>query len=1023
MQIFGSSSKVDANEWLVDSEQSINIRFNRDYQLLLSINGLTATLLLDNKDFISHSFEARLDETGFAYLPNDGMVGVGTDNSKAYFDNVMVQVLPPEITFTDTDDFSDGQANLFTGEQSGDWQVNDQRYENSLPSGLATSLMDIGLPAGLETSSVMVAEMTFNSDALAGFVFDAYSDTDFKFAGLDAASGQVVIGHSTRAGSLVYDATIAAGITTGTDYELGIYLKGTTVSLTLNGGQVLGHIFNGLVVDGRFGVLSNGASSFDEVMVQTDDPAFRVTDPDNQAPVALDDSAGVDEDTAISLDVLANDSDPDSADTLTITAVTQGSAGGLISTDGSLISYDPTGVLNSLAAGESVTDTFGYTISDGNGGFANASVSITVTGLNDTPVVLEDAAVTTEDATVTIDALANDSDPDNSDSLTISSVTQGSYGGLVSFTAGSLVYDPNGQFDALLLGESTTDTFSYTVSDNNGTTATTTVTVTINGISAGNRAPLAEDNTLQTDEDTPLPITAAELLANDSDPDGDALVIISITQPANGMLTPNGDGSWSYAPNANFNGTDSFSYTVSDGQGGTATADVIITVSPVNDAPTADTDNYEATEGTPLTITIASLLANDADIDGDVLSVTDLLQPADGSLVNNGNGTLTYTSDIEFIGEDTFSYRANDGSLASDPVTVTITVSPLITGTETYTMDQALTIPDNGFIISTINVGDSFNILDINIELNLTHSRNSDLEVVLISPHGIPIELFNSIGGKGKNFIDTTLDDAGTTLISDGSAPFTGVFRPVGDLGSLEGLDVKGNWTLEIYDLKRRKTGTLESWSIVVERGSALMAAQPANEDTQQSPELDNATLEYFADIGLQLWAESGLVDDEALAGIKDVRFEVADLAGLLLGLADNGIIQVDVDAAGHGWFVDPTPLEGSEFELSANGGLLVATADSAADGKIDLLTVLMHEMGHMLDLGHGDGDELMAETLATGERHLPGGIELTDSSETISELEELYFNAYGNPIEHYGAVDTGLAHMNQKGAIKQFLA
>ena len=128
----------------------------------------------------------------------------------------------------------------------------------------------------LETASVLEATLDFSSDSLAGFLFDAYSPTDFKFAGLDVVDGfvSVVIGHHTNGSGLVIDASFATSLPAGSDHELGIVLKGTTVSLTLDGAPVLGHIFNSLVVDGAFGVMSFGSSSFDSVNFKTDDPCL-----------------------------------------------------------------------------------------------------------------------------------------------------------------------------------------------------------------------------------------------------------------------------------------------------------------------------------------------------------------------------------------------------------------------------------------------------------------------------------------------------------------------------------------------------------------------------------------------------------------------------------------------------------------------------------------------------------------------------------------------------------------------------
>jgi subtilisin-like proprotein convertase family protein len=158
------------------------------------------------------------------------------------------------------------------------------------------------------------------------------------------------------------------------------------------------------------------------------------------------------------------------------------------------------------------------------------------------------------------------------------------------------------------------------------------------------------------------------------------------------------------------------------------------------------------------------------------------------------------------------------------------TEAPVIAATTTYSMDQPVAIPDNGFIAATINVTDAFRIRDIDVELNISHTRVSNLHVVLVSPTGKSIELFNKVGGRGDNFTGTQLDDAGTTRIGRGAAPFTGVFRPDGDLGSLEGTEVQGTWTLEIHDNKKRHTGILDSWSITVTRDSSLLASEAAVE-------------------------------------------------------------------------------------------------------------------------------------------------------------------------------------------------
>jgi VCBS repeat-containing protein len=196
--------------------------------------------------------------------------------------------------------------------------------------------------------------------------------------------------------------------------------------------------------------------------------------------------------------------------------------------------------------------------------------------VNDPPLAEDDAAVTDEDNPVTVAAagvLDNDADPDVGDTLTVTAVdTSGTVGAVTAWDAdGSFTYDPNGQFEYLQAGGSTTDSFTYTVSDGNGGSDTATVTITINGV---NDPPVAVDDSATTPEDTPVTI---DVLSNDSDIDGDTLTVDSVTQGTNSSVTNNGNNV-TYTPDPGFSGTDSFTYTVSDGNGGTDTANVSVNV-------------------------------------------------------------------------------------------------------------------------------------------------------------------------------------------------------------------------------------------------------------------------------------------------------------------------------------------------------------------------------------------------------------------------------------------------------------
>ena len=196
--------------------------------------------------------------------------------------------------------------------------------------------------------------------------------------------------------------------------------------------------------------------------------------------------------------------------------------------------------------------------------------------VNNPPVAEDDAAITDENSQLIVAApgvLSNDSDLDVGDTLTVTAVdTSGTVGAVTAWDAdGSFTYDPDGQFEYLQAGGSTTDSFTYTVSDGNGGTDTATVTITINGV---NDPPVAVNDTATTPEDTPITI---DVLNNDFDVDGDTLTVDSVTQGTNSSVTNNGNNV-TYTPDPGFSGTDSFTYTISDGNGGTDTATVSVNV-------------------------------------------------------------------------------------------------------------------------------------------------------------------------------------------------------------------------------------------------------------------------------------------------------------------------------------------------------------------------------------------------------------------------------------------------------------
>jgi uncharacterized repeat protein (TIGR01451 family) len=190
-----------------------------------------------------------------------------------------------------------------------------------------------------------------------------------------------------------------------------------------------------------------------------------------------------------------------------------------------------------------------------------------------------------------------------------------------------------------------------------------------------NSAPIAISDAYSTDEDVTLTVDeAAGVLVNDSDPEGDSMVAAIATEPTKGTVTLNGNGSFEYVPDADANGIDTFTYTAYDGVDETTEVEVTITINPVNDAPVAQNDADNTNEDTA--VTTDDVRGNDSDVDGDplIVSAFDAASVEGGTVVNNGDGTFTYTPPANFGGSDSFTYTISDGSL-EDTATVTIEVS------------------------------------------------------------------------------------------------------------------------------------------------------------------------------------------------------------------------------------------------------------------------------------------------------------------------------------------------------------
>jgi len=479
--------------------------------------------------------------------------------------------------------------------------------------------------------------------------------------------------------------------------------------------------------------------------------------PVNDAPVTADQNLTTPEDTSVSGAVVATDADGD----VLSYAVSSGAAHGnvfLNSATGAFV-YTPSANYNG-------SDSFVVTVNDGKGGLATSVITIGITPVNDAPVSSNQNLSTPEDTPVT--GVISATDPDG-DTLSYSVIGSGSHGTVtLNPVTGAFVYTPD-------TGYSGSDNFVVSINDGHGGTTTSTVAISVLPV-AVNSAPIANNDSVSTAEMTAVTVAVR---ANDTDPDGDSLTVSGVTQGANGSVAIDAvSGNPIYTPNPGFVGNDSFTYTINDGHGHTSSATVAVTVNPVvlvNHSPISVADSFTVSEGgtaTTLDSGATSLLANDTDPDNNPLVAILVTGPVHGSLTLNANGTFSYTHNGSETTSDSFTYRANDGSLNGNIVTVTINITPVndaplntTPGLQTFTQDTTLvfnTANGNAISISDADAGSA------SVQVTLTATQGT---LVLSTTLGLTF-----IVGSGSG--DTTLTFAGT--ISDINNALNGlVYTPI----------------------------------------------------------------------------------------------------------------------------------------------------------------------------------------------------------------------------------------------------
>ncbi len=432
-----------------------------------------------------------------------------------------------------------------------------------------------------------------------------------------------------------------------------------TVSYSHNGSESLSDNFTYIVSDG----VNHSAPVTVSLTIN----------PLNDAPIANNDSGSVNEGNSVVLNLRNNDRDAESAtNTLIVANLTPANHGSVVNNNDGTVTYTHNG-------SESTFDSFTYIVSDGALTSTPASVSVTITPVNDTPIANNDSGIVNEGNSVLLNLRNNDSDAESAtNTLIITNLTPAMHGTVVNNNDGTVTYIHNGS-------ETSFDSFTYTVSDGELTSTPASVSVTITPV---NDTPIANNDSGIVNEGNSVLLN---LRNNDSDAESatNTLAITNLTPATHGSVVNNNDGTVTYTHNGSETSFDSFTYTVSDGALTSTPASVSITISPVNDAPVANSDSGSVNEGNSV---VLNLRNNDSDAESanNTLTITNLTSATNGTVVNNNDGTVTYTHNGSETSFDSFTYTVSDGALTSTPASVSVTISPV--------NDAPIANNDSGFV-------------------------------------------------------------------------------------------------------------------------------------------------------------------------------------------------------------------------------------------------------------------------------------------------------------------------------------
>ena len=505
--------------------------------------------------------------------------------------------------------------------------------------------------------------------------------------------------------------------------------------------------------------LNDGAASSEPATVAIDVTA-------NNPPLADFQSVKTPEDTPVVINLTGNDPD---GDTLNYTVIKEPTHGQLSGTAPNL-TYKPNANFNG-------PDSFTFKVNDGAVDSFVATISITVTAVNDAPTATANKATIQEDTPGPVTLSGSDLD---GDSLTYTIVTNPSHGSL-SGTEPDLIYTPDINYNGA-------DSFTFRAND--GTTDSAPAVFSIEVIPADD-PPVAHPGSITLAEDT-----SAKITLEADDPDGDPLTYSIVRQPSNGKLTGTAPN-LTYTPKPNFNWLDSFTFKVNDGNSDSEPATVLITVNPANDPPKAKDDKITTQEDIP--IKKIDVLANDTEVDNEPLKVTSVTQGNNGTVSINPDNTLSYVPDADFYGTDSFTYTISDHQNETDTATVSVTVEPL---------NDAPVITSKPETVAMLNALYTYDVNAVDPDMNdtLTYFLTSKPEGMKINPttgliEWLPTDMHPEPNQVTVMVIDSNLAPASDTqsfTIKVNPAPpkiatltITGGYnQATGKAISIEGIDI-----------------------------------------------------------------------------------------------------------------------------------------------------------------------------------------------------------------------------------------